>query len=193
MSPKKAWGDVFMKAAANSQSLAAAVNLAELQGLVIDVGFFADTDSRLCIIAGVQEFGAAIRVTDRMRGWLAVNGLRLKKSTEVIRVPETAFMRRGYDRYVGSELVQHLENEVEAVIFQGRTAATVGNRIGDALRSSIQRAIDETDGPPLHPFTLARRIKGRGDGQPQRLRDTGRLRGAVTYRVSRGTKKEGGG
>jgi hypothetical protein len=43
------------------------------------------------IIARVQNNGATIKVTPRMRGWLAVHGIHLRASTKVIRIPARKF------------------------------------------------------------------------------------------------------
>jgi uncharacterized membrane protein YgcG len=177
--------------------------LERIHSTSVHVGYWAEENATITMIAGVQEFGCAINVTPKMRAWLAFHGLRLKKSTQVIRIPETAFLRRGLNAYVNDTFPGQFAAEMVAVVTQRRTAEMVGNRVGLALVSAIQEAIDKTAGPPLHPFTLSRRAKGRsfgtafvtpgggssgGGGSPQRLRDTGRLRSAVTYRVEIGRR-----
>lgn len=50
--------------------------------------------TRLAHYGRVHEFGAVIRVTDKMRGFLAVQkGWHLKRSTTQIRIPPRPFMR----------------------------------------------------------------------------------------------------
>lgn len=58
-------------------------------------------NSQMAMIAGVHEFGARIQVTDKMRRYLASQGLHLKKSTTHIVIPERSFLRTGTDEYCG--------------------------------------------------------------------------------------------
>lgn len=48
------------------------------------------------IAAKVQTFGATIRVTDKMRGYLAAKGIFLKPSTKAIRIPARGFWTRSW-------------------------------------------------------------------------------------------------
>jgi hypothetical protein len=48
-------------------------------------------------ISAVHEYGVKIRVTERMRAYLASQGLHLRKSTTVITIPERSFLRSTTD------------------------------------------------------------------------------------------------
>ena len=48
------------------------------------------------LVARVQESGASIPVTDKMRGWLAVRGIYLKASTTHIQVPGRHFWEEAF-------------------------------------------------------------------------------------------------
>jgi hypothetical protein len=60
-------------------------------GARVAVGILAGKPS---LVARVQDRGAMIRVTPKMRGWMAINGVFLKQSTKVLRVPGRGFWRR---------------------------------------------------------------------------------------------------
>jgi hypothetical protein len=54
---------------------------------------------RLDVIAMVQEFGATIPVTKKMRNWFAAQGFPLRASTNVIVVPRRALFKPVYEQY----------------------------------------------------------------------------------------------
>lgn len=76
-----------------------AQNLEKLRGKAVDVGIQSTEDSKLLTIANVQEFGAEITVTPKMRGffWHAF-GIRLKKTTTKIIIPERPFVRQTFTK-----------------------------------------------------------------------------------------------
>ena len=47
--------------------------------------------------AAIHEYGCTIKVTKKMRKWLAAHGLYLKKTTTQIVIPERSFLRAGFD------------------------------------------------------------------------------------------------
>lgn len=50
--------------------------------------------------ASIQEFGGQIKVTDKMRGFLAVNyGIHLRKDTTHITIPPRSFLRSTYQKH----------------------------------------------------------------------------------------------
>ena len=61
---------------------------------VIQVGIVTPEASREAIKANANEFGARIKVTKKMRGYLAAAlGVHLKKTTTEIIIPERSFLR----------------------------------------------------------------------------------------------------
>jgi len=55
------------------------------------------TDITLAELAAIQEFGAQIQVTPKMRKFLSANGLPLSPNKEVINIPARPFMRQTFD------------------------------------------------------------------------------------------------
>lgn len=55
-------------------------------------------DGKPSMIAKVQDRGATIRVTSRMRGWLAYRGIYLNPKTKVIRTPARRFWRKSWSQ-----------------------------------------------------------------------------------------------
>lgn len=51
---------------------------------------------RPSMIATVQDRGATIRVTSRMRGYLGARGVHLRQSTKAVRIPARRFWRRAW-------------------------------------------------------------------------------------------------
>lgn len=67
----------------------------------VDVGLFGsggDPSNNIAARGAVQEFGASIRVTPKMRGYLASRGVFLKASTTTIEIPSRPFTRTGFDK-----------------------------------------------------------------------------------------------
>ena len=62
----------------------------------IEVGIFGEDDQK-SYRSQMSEFGCNIRVTDKMRNYLHVMGLHLKKSTQEIRIPERSFICLFFD------------------------------------------------------------------------------------------------
>lgn len=91
-----------------TQKLKREANLPEEQGLVEQiklqrketprgVKFVVTLESdRAQTIAAVQEYGAAIQVTDKMRGFLSHHGIHLRGDTQVIRIPGRRPMEKAW-------------------------------------------------------------------------------------------------
>ena len=63
------------------------------------VGIQANEDAQLLTIANVQEFGAKIPVTEKMRAFFrGAFNISLKKSTKVINIPSRPFIRQTFDK-----------------------------------------------------------------------------------------------
>lgn len=141
----------------------------------IKTGYWGDGD--LEMIAAVHEFGLNIKVTDKMRRYLAAIGYPLKASTMYIRIPERSFLRAGWD-----------ENEA---IFQKNAGAFIDQMLGlhihaDVLLDSLARDLKgrlqtymrDLKSPPLSKMTIDLK-----DGKSNPLANTGHLIGSMRSEV----------
>jgi phage gpG-like protein len=83
----------------------------EVEGDVVKVGVFGEST----LIASVHEFGAKIRVTEKMRRFLHAQGLHLKKDTRYIVIPQRSYLRKTFDEQK-DEIERLVGEKVEAVV-----------------------------------------------------------------------------
>lgn len=129
-------------------------------------------------LALVQEMGAEIQVTEKMRRFLATQGLFLKKSTTKITIPARPSVRESFDNNVddlgekGSKLFgSYLEGKIDL-----ETALEVwGDDFLNILRNSITSR--ELDLAPNHPFTTERK------GSDTPLVDSSRMINSSTVEI----------
>jgi hypothetical protein len=82
-----------------------------VEGDVVKVGIFGES----ALVACVQEFGATIKVTSKMRAFLRRFGIYLRKDKEVIKIPPRSFLRSTFDENE-KEIEQLIGKEVKAVV-----------------------------------------------------------------------------
>lgn len=129
-------------------------------------------------LASIHEYGCDIPVTDKMRKWLAWQGLHLKKTTTRIHIPERSFLRTGYDQ--NRDDVLRKASKVMADVSAGKTTARgMYQAVGIELSSKIKDYARDLDSPANHPFTTDRK----GSSNP--LVDTGDMIGGITWRKSK--------
>lgn len=146
----------------------------ELNKSTVEVGYLKKDE--MAMIAGVQEFGARIRVTDKMRNYLAATGLPLKASTTHITIPERSFIRTGATE--SKEEVLRIANQQIVDVLTGsiKTHKFV-EKLGETVKESIQKTAEELRNPSLHPYT----VEMKGSSKP--LIDTGKLLEAIEVKV----------
>jgi len=149
--------------------------LEEIGKKSIHAGIQADEDAELVMIAGVQEFGADIRVTPKMRGFFHYAfGINLKHETTFISIPSRPFIRQTFDKRE-AELLE-LGFDLAGLIIDG--VLTVDQALGnwgDKLISLIRSEVAEGDNfKPNAPLTKT--VKGAGKHP---LQDSGRLMNAL--------------
>lgn len=149
---------------------------AELEGTKLQVGLFAPEGSELFIIGMVNEYGASINVTPKMRSYLHYQGLHLKASTTQIKIPERSFIRAGFE-YGRRDIEEVVERALPLVLSLKLSPAEFYGIVGEMAVGKIHEYIQQLDSPPNHPYT----VKGKGSSHP--LIDTGRLNQSITYRV----------
>ncbi|MDH5657572.1 MAG: hypothetical protein OEZ34_16780 [Spirochaetia bacterium] len=125
--------------------------LSELSSKSVDVGWFGE----MAIIAGVQEYGARIQVTDAMRGMFAAMGFPLKESTKYIEIPERAPLRTTAEKL---SALDHLADVLEAELFEllnGRKSASqVLAMMGEVMVGEVRDTVANGLKPENHPMTI---------------------------------------
>lgn len=156
----------------------------ELTSIEVEVGYTQSSGAGggigLADLAIIQEFGARIPVTKKMRGYLASQGLFLKASTQFIVIPPRPAIRDSFDNNVseiadfGEELlVKFIDRKIDA-----NTAYEVwGDFYNDIFKQGVITRSLELD--ENHPFT----INQKGSETP--LIDNGRLIGGSDVMVSK--------
>lgn len=143
-------------------------------------------------IAAVQNYGAKIPVTDKLRGYFGANfNIHFKKSTQYLIIPPTHFMENC--------VTKNTENW-KAQIQKAWTSVFLGNiepdnamdNIGGIIASDIAQAIADVSGPPLSPITVRARLKTYKNqkvpeetGINKRLAGTGQMFNAVSHKVTK--------
>lgn len=153
--------------------------LKQLNGKRVNVGIVGEPDSLLLTYAAVNEYGANIRITEKMRKWLAWQKLYVKKSTTHIIIPERSYIRSTLD---DKRVLKDLENKIVPTavkVAMGKLkAVSILDYIGIYYVSAIKKRIADMKEPANHPFTVERKGKGKG-----LLIDSGRLLTAISYEV----------
>lgn len=142
----------------------------------IRVGVFGSDDDEVVMIARVHEFGADIKVTDKMRGWFAANGYPLKKSTTSITIPERSFLRSGYDENV-NDVVDKVKDLLPSVLEGNINPEVFMDMIGTEFAGLIQKKLRNLRSPSNSSMTTERK----GSSNP--LVDSGRLVGSIRHEV----------
>jgi len=83
----------------------------KVEGDVVKVGVFGES----ALIASVHEFGAKIRVTEKMRKFLHAQGLHLRKATEHIVIPQRSYLRKTFDEQK-DEIERLIDGKVKTVV-----------------------------------------------------------------------------
>lgn len=152
--------------------------LEELLTTRLEIGIFGEDGSDMLMIANVNEFGCNIKVTDKMRGYLAYKGLHLKASTKEIRIPERSFIRSGYD-FKKDKMIKKGEYLLEKVLKLELPVGAFFNGLGQYIVGQIQEYLTSIKFPKNHPFTKEQKKSSNP------LIDTGHLRESITYKVVR--------
>lgn len=151
--------------------------LKEITSFEIHVGIQADEDSKILMIAHVNEFGWQIEVTDKMRGYLGATGLHLKKDTTHINIPERSYIRGGYDANK-AKIERIVEGLLEKVVTMEISVSQFQNQVGQLCVGLIQEFMTDLSSPEKHPYTV-----DKNGGKTNPLIDTGELREKITYKV----------
>lgn len=119
-------------------------------------------------LAGIHEYGCNIHVTPKMRAFLHKQGLHLKDSTKVIKIPERSFLRTGHDENVNRVITQ-TERAIGKVAAGKMSVDDMLDVYGEQMAASIKKYIRDLSSPANHPYT----VEQKGSSNP--LVDTGGL------------------
>ena len=127
-------------------------------------------------LAAIHEYGCEITVTPKMRAFLHYQGLHLKDSTKIIKIPERAFLRRSHDEK-GEDVLKKCERALGLVVSGKMSLEQYLDMVGRDYVTMIKEFIVELDSPPNHPYT----VEQKGSDNP--LVSTGGLIESISYRV----------
>lgn len=123
----------------------------------------------------IQEYGATIRVTDKMRAWFRHQGFPLRKDKTTIVIPPRPFLRKALKRQ--KEWVKFVNEFFDADQSGGLTLKQIAGKVGLLMQKAIQESILSNIPPENSAFTIARK------GSEGTLRDTGLLVGSIQNEV----------
>lgn len=155
--------DDFPKVSANAETLS---------GKKVQVGALTGDNAWL---ASIHEYGCTIPVTPKMRAFLHQQGLHLKDSTTVIKIPERSFLRTGHDQNV-DRIIKQTERAIGQVLAGKMTVDDLLDLYGEQMATAIKKYMRDLKDPPNHPYT----VEQKGSSNP--LIDTGGLLESITWR-----------
>lgn len=137
-------------------------------------------------LGAIMEYGATIKVTDKMRNYLASQGLFLKPDTKEIHIPARSFLQMPIEKQADEILKNTRQDykiqDLNYFLDKGKlTLINFASVLGAECVNAIQEAFD-TQGfgewKQNHPFTVAQK----GSSSP--LIDTGSLRSKIVAEIS---------
>ena len=149
-------------------------SIENLDGKKVSVGVLGGGENSW--LASIHEYGCKIKVTPKMRKYLASTGLHLKATTTHITIPERAFLRNGFDD-CKDDVIAKAEAVLGDVIGGTMSANQLFEMIGLLMKARIQDYARDLDTPPNHPYTISKK----GSSNP--LVSTGDMIGAISYKV----------
>lgn len=148
-------------------------NLKKISGKKVEVGIFG---KELALIAGVNEFGTKIKVTKKMRDYLRVKGLFLKKSTTKITIPERSYLRSSFDN---KKNIDQAFKFAQKILDTNENINQALNSLGVKMSAIIKKKISSNIPPTNHPFSIEQ--KG---GKNKTLIDKGVLLNSVRHEIT---------
>lgn len=137
------------------------------------------TKANILIIATVNEYGAEIKVTDKMRGYLAYNGLHLKATTKSIKIPERSFIRKTADTKQ-KEINNFLTKQYNRLFNMQINAEQFLNALGEFCVGITKKTLVDVNSPPNHPYTVQQK-----KGKTNPLVNTGSLVSRIGFEVKK--------
>ena len=124
---------------------------------VTRVGWFEDTKyedgTPVAKVAEINEFGATIKVTDKMRKWFAAQGFPLNKNTTEIHIPARSFIRTTIDER-SDDWHDIFYSRLEKVFDGKLTLKQALEQLGLVIKGDIQEKITQITTPPNSGMTV---------------------------------------
>lgn len=149
-----------------------------LNDFKVEGGWFEDNryDNGMSVaeIARIQNFGANIHVTDKMRGWFAGQGVNLKKSTQNIVIPPSPFMDNAAKRVQGQEGYNTVIGALMMVFNGNLTMDRAASQLAFWLQGVVTEEFIKINSPALSGFTIEQRRRNKEKGT-KRLQASGQM------------------
>ena len=127
----------------------------------------------------VQQYGANIKVTPKMRGFLRYIGIFLKQSTKKVVIPKRPFVSNAFDKNE-SKIKSFIKREYGKVLDGKQSFNQFLKRVGVYHEGQMKSSITKFNYRPLHPITIERKKSSRpliGRG--------GQMRNSIKYKVKK--------
>lgn len=123
----------------------------------------ANTGASIPMYAAVNEFGANITVTPRMRAWMHFQGIHLRKDTSTIVIPPRPFLRTTAKEKANS-WVNALAFAVKGKADKPEAWYDGMGLVGEAMKADIKASIEKGSWAPNSSMTIAMKTaKGKTD------------------------------
>lgn len=131
----------------------------------------------------LQEYGATIAVTPKMRAWFRHQGFPLRKDKTSIVIPPRPFLRKALKQQ--KNWVKFVKEYFDADQQGGMTLKQIAKVIGQMMEKAVKEAITSNIPPTKSQVSIeleSRKRKG-GSKSSGTLRDTGLLLGSIHNEV----------
>ena len=135
----------------------------KIKGASIEAGLFGEGNNAADNIAYrgfINEYGLEIIITEKMRGYLHVIGIHVRKATDKIVIPSRPFMRQAFENNQG-KLFEYIEKWYTDVIEGKMTLHVFFSKIGVLMTSHIKMSIRSGGWTKNHPITIERKGSSR--------------------------------
>lgn len=139
----------------------------------------------------LQEYGATIPVTPKMRAWFRHQGFPLRKDKTSIVIPPRPFLRTALKKQ--KDWVRFVKEYFDADQSGGMTLKQIARNVGLMMEKAIKDAITSNIPPEKSSVSIeleSRKRKG-GAKSSGTLRDTGLLLGSIHNEIIEGKKWQG--
>lgn len=151
-----------------------------LQSGKVEVGWLEsatyDDGTPIAKVAEINEFGATIKVTDKMRRWFGAQGFPLNKNTTEIHIPARSFIRSTCDEKK-KEWTDVINSRLKKAIKGELSFEQALEQLGLKIKADVQEKISSTTTPPNSAMTIAMK------GKDTPLRNTGLMLESITVQT----------
>lgn len=148
----------------------------------------ADSDLTMAELGAVHEFGARIKVTPKMRGFLGYLGIHLKKETTEIVIPIRSFLRAALLTKEGKKALQvwtvdEKEAFIEYLNKDTISADVLATTIGTKALERVLESFNTGGFGEWEPITAFTREHRKGNAANPPLDSTGEVKNSITFEV----------